>query len=91
MKKEAVVAGAIAPAAATSACKMQVATAASRELELAETTEEALKALAQAARALSCMCFPFPRSSQVYSFWRALETPRTMKNHRVFDVFHRMT
>ena len=51
--------------AATSACKMQAATAASRELELAETTEEALTALAEAARALSCMCFPFPRSSQV--------------------------
>ena len=53
-------------AAATSACKMKVATAASRELELAETTEEALTSLAKAARALSCMCFPFPRSSQVY-------------------------
>ena len=78
-------------AAATSACKMQAATAASRELEVAETTEEALTALNKAARALSCMCFPFPRSSQVYSFWRSLETPRMMKNHRVFDVFQRMT
>ena len=77
-------------AAATSACKMQAATAASRELERAETTEEALTSLAKAARALSCMCFPFPRSSQVFRWLACLEPPKVVKNHSVYEVFHKV-
>ena len=45
---------------------MQAATAASRELEVADTTEEDSTTLAEAARALSCMCFPFTLAYQVY-------------------------
>ena len=75
----------------TQVSEMQAGTAVIAEATKSSDKSRGNNSISTQARAMSCMCFPFPRSSQVYSFWRTLETPRTMKNHRVFEVFQRMT
>ena len=75
----------------TQVSEMQAATAVIAEATSSSDKSIGNNSISTQSRAMSCMCFPFPRSSQVYSFWRTLETPRTMKNHNVFEVFQRMT